>query len=144
MRKWGDPRVMSGVRGLEPDHGPSNPFLSGPVRIEAGRAQETGGEWGQGPFYPWPQHHMPLIKPDLNMFTSPSSLKSFRSLPPRLRTPYSTIPSYLQSFCFFFSLIWCQTSIYYAVLTGFQERVTSYLGIHQIGFEGHPSKMLIC
>lgn len=140
MRKWGDPGVTSGVRGLELDHSPGNPTLCGLVSGRGRQCRKTRGDWGHGLYHPWPHSHMPSIKPDLNLFTSPSSLKSSRSpLYPLFHRPL--IPGVL---LFFFSLIWCQTSIYYAVLTGFQERVTSYLGIHQIGFEGHPSKMLIC
>lgn len=58
----------------------TGPWPCQPYSLRAGSCR--GGDGGQGLFHPWPQHHMPLIKPDLNMFTSPSSLKSSGPLPP--------------------------------------------------------------
>lgn len=90
-------------------------------------------------FHPWPWHHMPLIKPDLNMFTSPSGPKSSGSLPPTPTSPRAFSPTII----IFFPtalFIWCQTSIYCTVLTRLEERVTSYLGAPAYRIGGTPFK----
>ncbi len=56
--------------------------------------------WDKTIFDPWPCSHVPLIRMDLNEFTSSTGLKSFGSVPHPFACPHPYIPPHLTACCF--------------------------------------------